>query len=200
MAKLKFDEKEHKYSVGRKGYVSVTTILKETRLTDFSKIPEKDRIYYMNRGTQNHKLWEMVELGTADQYEFDSVVEQYRAAHAKFLSDTGFKAFPDGIEKIVSNDTYRIAGKLDRFGIMNGRHVVIDYKTSSIYPETAIQTALYAICLDIPFFEIDRYGVAFKNDGKYKLEKFPDRKDRDVAIAAITLYHWKKQNGKTEKK
>lgn len=200
MDKLKFDEKNHKYSVGKKDYASVTTIISAVGLTDFSKIPEKDRLYYMQRGTQNHKLWEMVELGTADQYEFDPVVEAYPEAHRKFLDETGFKAFPDGIEMFVSNDTYRIAGKLDRFGIMNGRRSVIDFKTSRVYPETAIQTALYTICLDIPFFEIDRYGVAFTNTGKYKLEKFPDRRDRDIALAAVALYNWKKLNGKVDKK
>ena len=182
----------------KKDYARVTQIISGAGLTDFSKIPASDRQYYMERGSQNHKLWEMVELGTAEDYTFDPVVEPYRAAHRQFLDDTGFKAFPDGVEKNVVNDIYHYRGRLDRYGIMNGRKALLDYKTSQVHPETAIQTALYAIALPDAFFEIDRYCVAFKNDGKYQLVKFPDRSDKDVALAAVALFYWKKNNGKLE--
>ena len=181
-----------------KDYARVTTILNAVGLTDFSSIPERDRQFYMDRGTANHLAWEMQELGTADDFIFDPVVEEFRPAHKKFLEETGFKALPGGIEMVVSNDTLRIKGRLDRFGMMNGRKCVIDFKTNSLRPEVAIQTALYTLCLPDHFFEIDRYAVAFTKTGKYLLLKCPERKDKDIALAAVTLYWWKKSNGKLE--
>ena len=181
-----------------KSYARVTEILRGAGLTDFSKIPQANRDWYMERGKQLHLATEYVERGIADQYTFDPILEPYLKAYQRFIDETGFKAFPDGIEKKVVNEVYRYRGTLDRYGMMCGRKTLIDLKTSQVYPETGIQCALYALALPDSFFEIDRYGVALRNDGTYRLVAFKDRTDKDVALAAVALFYWKKNNNKLE--
>ena len=97
-----------------------------------------------------------------------------------FLHETGFKALPGGT-RCASSDLGRpglpgggdfagIAGTLDRLGTIQNRVVLIDYKTSSVRDSTALQTALYLLCLPgYKFGEIERYGVGFRNNGTYSM-------------------------------
>lgn len=173
-------------------------------LVDFSKIPERDRQFYMDRGTANHRLWEDVEKGIDDQFNYDARVEVYRKAHARFLAETGFKAFAKGIEMRVHSDKLKVAGTLDRFGIgmMSGRYTLLDYKTTSLPPSaksglptpTEIQTAIYLLCLEnlVSWSTVDRYGVAFRKDGTYRMsEKYPS-KNREESLWHVSEY-WKSQ-------
>ena len=186
---------EH-YAIKGKRYVRVTRLLQERGLTDFSKIPERDRDYYISRGTHNHLAWEMVEKGTAGGFDFDPEVQKYMPAHALFLERTGFRAIPGGMEKRVHSDELGIAGRLDRLGMIQGRLVLIDYKTSTVLQATSIQTALYLLCLpQYDFSKVERFGVAFRKDGKYKMsEKYPlsDKKD---ALRHVAEY-WESKGGR----
>jgi len=185
------------YHIKGKRFVRVTTLLRECGLTDFSKIPERDRDYYMERGTQNHLAWEMVEKGTAGGFDFDPEVQKYMPAHALFLERTGFKAIKGGMEKRVHSDELGIAGRIDRLGMIQGRLILCDYKTSQVYPSTAIQTALYLLCLpQYEFGKVERYGVAFRKDGTYRMsEKYPisDKKD---ALRHVAEY-WESKGGRS---
>ncbi len=163
------------YTIAGKTYARVTAVLKARGLINFYDIPEADRQFYMDRGTANHKLWQDIEEGVDGGFDYDKRVEAYRSAHAKFLRETGFKALPGGIEMRVKSDELGVAGTLDRIGTIQNRVVLIDYKTSAVHPATALQTALYLLCLPgYRFGEIERYGVAFKADGTYSMSlKYP---------------------------
>lgn len=180
---------EAHYTIDGKKYARVTSIVKFSGLSDFSGIPERDREHYFKRGTENHRLWQMVEEGTADGFTFDPVVEQYRAGHAKFLRDTGFKAFDGGIEKRVKNEFYGYAGTLDRLGMIGGRMVLLDYKTSALTAGTSLQTALYLLAMpELAFYKVARYCVAIRKDGTYTMStKYPDS-DRADAIYFATKF------------
>lgn len=191
---------ETHYEIEGKKYARVTHLMRSMGLVDYDKIPERDREFYLDRGTQNHKAWQMAEEGIADRYEFDPVVEAYRPAHSKFLEETGFSPIPGGIELLVKSEALGVAGRLDRIGTFParpGRVAVVDYKTTSVHPATAIQTALYLILIPgYNFFEVDRFGVAFRNDGTYRMEHFKDRTDRDDALALIRTYNLKERMNK----
>jgi len=116
------------YTIKGKRYARVTAILAHCGLTDFGKIPAHMREWVMERGKQNHLAWQYIEEGKGAQYDFDPEVQKYLPAHARFLRDTGFKALPDGIEKQVHSDSLRVAGTLDRIGMMQGKLVLMDYK------------------------------------------------------------------------
>ena len=148
----------------------VTDIVKFSGLSDFSGIPERDRDYYFDRGTANHQAWQMVEEGTAGGFDFDPEVTQYMEAHANFLRDTGFRALPGGIEMRVHSEDLGIKGTLDRIGTIQGRVILCDYKTTKPTAGTALQTALYLLCLPgYRFAEVERYGVGFAKGGKYTM-------------------------------
>lgn len=183
------------YTIKGRRYIRVTELLRARGLVDFSKIPKRMRSYYMARGTGSHKLWEDVERGIDDQYDYDPVVETYRAGHTRFLAETGFKAIPGGIEKRVHSDELRIAGTIDRLGTIQGKLVLLDYKTSKVYPSTAIQCALYLLCLpEYQFHEVKRYGVAMMKDGKYKMSKEYPLSDKDLSLWHVSEY-WKEAKG-----
>ena len=178
------------YIIAGKKYARVTAIVRHAGLSDFSGIPEKDREYYFSRGTNNHRLWQDVEEGKDHLYDYDPEVEEYRAAHAKFLRETGFKALSGGIELQVKSDDLKVAGTLDRLGTIQNRVVLIDYKTTQVHPATAIQTALYLLCIPgYKFSEVERYGVAFRNNGTYAMSPRYKDSDKDDAIYYAAKYH-----------
>ena len=189
------------YTIRGMRYARVTEVLRARGLTDsFDGIPKRDREFYFSRGTANHKLWQDVEEGTADRFDYDPRVEAYRAGHACFLRDTGFKALPGGIELRVKA-TWKdlgipglpglagIAGCLDRLGTIQDRVVLIDFKTSNVPDSCAIQTALYLMCLPgYKFGEVERYGVGFKNDGTYRMSQRYPNSDYHEAMSHIEKY------------
>lgn len=183
---------DSQYIIKGKKYDRVTSVLAARGLIDFSKIPEQDRQFYLDRGTENHRLWQHVEEGVDDQYSYDERVEAYRAGHAKFLRETGFRALPGGIElRIVLND-FMVAGTLDRLGTIQNRIVLLDYKSSHVYDWTRIQTAMYLLGLNYKFHEVERRGVAIFNNGKYQMSHKYPYSDRDEAIHHLTQYRKEK--------
>lgn len=191
------------YTIKGKRYIRVTALLKARGLIDFSSIPGNDRDFYLERGTQNHLMWQMVEEGKADGFDFDHRVEAYRAAHARFLRETGFCALPGGIEMRVSatwedlglpgirgGEEYAgIAGTLDRLGIIQNRMVLIDYKSGSIPSSCAIQTAIYLLCIHgYKFGEVERYGVGIRHNGTYRMSARYPFGDRDEAMYHISEF------------
>lgn len=184
------ETKTDPYPAEWKHLARVTSIVTAAGLADFSGIPEKDREYYFERGSQNHLLWQMVEEGTADKYDFDPAVQLFRAGHARFLRETGFRALPGGIEMRIKNDELGYKGTLDRLGTIQNRVVLLDFKTSLVCDEaTRIQTALYLLAIPgYRFNEIERYGVAIRNDGTYRMSnRYPDHDEND-AIFYATKY------------
>lgn len=182
------------YTIEGRKYVRVTSIVRFAFPDEFKAIPDDKRDYYFKRGTEIHRLAQMVEEGTADGFEFDPEVEKFRAGHAAFLRDTGFKALPGGIEMRVKNDELRYAGTLDRIGTMQGRVCIIDYKSNSLPKGGGLQTAFYLLALPAwKFEEVDRYCVALKRGGKYQMsEKYPIENKTD-AIYWATKYHESKE-------
>lgn len=168
-------------------YARVTQIVAFAYPDAFAAIPELDRDYYFQRGSQNHLAWQMAEEGKADGYEFDPVVEQYRPGHAKFIKDTGFKALPGGIEVPVLNRELGYAGRVDRIGTVGGRIWLLDYKSSTVNEKcAALQTALYLLAIPgYKFSEVERYAVAFRKDGGYRMSnRFPDTDENDARYFA----------------
>lgn len=193
------------HTVNGRKMARVTSILKATGISDFSeldKMPKAKRDYYMARGSGFHRLTEDIDNGIDSQFEYDPEVELYRPAYMKFLADTGFKPIEGGIEMAVSNEALGFAGRLDRLGrfpsMLRPDLWVCDYKLTSSRPGTAIQTAFYAMGLPkeiAPVFgDVGRCSVAFQKEGKYKMTIYKDRRDRDVAMAAISVFNWIKEN------
>jgi ATP-dependent exoDNAse (exonuclease V) beta subunit len=186
------------YVIKGKRYTRITSLIAAVGLSDFSKIPHRDREFYMARGKANHRLFEDVELGRDHLFNYDPRIEVYRAGHARFLRETGFKPLAGGIEKRVHSDDLEVAGTLDRFGVFQGSLSLIDYKTSVLPPAakpglptpTEIQTALYLICLpQYRFDEVKRFGVAFRKDGTYRMSQPYPITNKAQALGYVAQYH-----------
>lgn len=189
------------YTIKGKRFVRVSEILRATGASDFSAIPERDREFYLERGTANHFLWEQVERKRDHLFTFDERVEAYRAGHAEFLRATGFRALPGGIERRVCATWAQlelakggrgddgVAGTMDRIGTIQNRLVLIDYKTSSVSDATRLQTALYLLMTEYKFGDVERYGVAIKNDGTYKMSEKYKFSDKDEALRLVKKFH-----------
>lgn len=151
------------------------------------------------RGTAVHEATERHDRHLAQAVSgkhFDPMVETvapYLAAWAKFLDETRFMI--DAIEEPVYHPRYRYAGILDRLGVLNGRRVVIDIKTSaSIKPVMGIQLAAYQAAVNEDKPKAEQYPYRFicqlRKDGTYRLEEFRDRADFTVFLALLTIHQW----------
>lgn len=187
MPTLEFDEPTHTYTFGAKRLPSVTEITRFAFPDAYSNIPEKDKAFYFSRGSGVHKMTEDVENGVDGNFEYDPEVEKYRASHARFLKETGFRALPGGIEVRVANLELGYAGTVDRIGTVGSRIWILDYKTSQVKDKpTALQLALYLLAIPgYRFKDVERYGVAIRNDGTYKMSvKYPDSDEQDAIYYA----------------
>lgn len=185
---------EDRYIINEREYARVSSVVRHAGLSDFSKIPARDRQWYLDRGAGNHRLFEDVELGRDHKFDYDPEIERYRPGHARFLRETGFNALPGGIERLVWSDEYGIAGRLDRLGTIQNRVVLLDYKSSVLPPAakpglptpTAIQSAIYLLLIPgFKFSEVERYGVAIKAGGGYSMSTKYPFSDRDYALMCI---------------
>lgn len=187
MEELIFNAEAHTYHVGHTRLHSVSEICKFAFPDSYGEIPEKMKSFYFSRGTAVHKLCEDVENGLDGQFIYDPEVEKYRAGHAKWLKDTGFKALPGGIEMRVKNLDLGYAGTVDRLGTVGQRIWLVDLKTSSVRDQpTALQLALYLLAIPgYKFNEVERFGVALKKDGTYAMSRrYPDSDENDAIYYA----------------
>lgn len=180
----------HRIIDGRKS-ARVTHILKSCGLIDYSQIDKSTMDFALDRGGKIHKTCELWDIGELDESTLDPQLQPYLEAYKKFLKETRFEVL--AIEQQVESEILGISGRIDRIGLLNDRRCILDIKTTSVPDWTAIQTALYALCLD-QFYLVDRYGLALRNNGTYRLDKFQNQSDKPVALAAVTLYQWKQED------
>ncbi len=195
------------YTIGGKKFIRVTALLERVGHSDFSDIPTNDRAFYLERGTARHEFFEHVESGVDHLHTYDHRIEAYRAGHARFLHETGFKALHFGIEKRVSATweslgffqrnylPFReagVAGRLDRFGTCGSRLVLWDYKGHDVPKSTAAQTALYLLLFPkYKFADVERYGVSILLDGTYKMS--PRYPKSDLADVEAMIHQYLKE-------
>src|SRR3990167_7302579 len=151
------------------------------------------------RGTAVHEATERHDRGLelavlGRSWREEDGIGSYLDAWKSFLRDTGFTIH--SIEEAVYSVRYRYAGILDRLGVLNGRRVVIDIKTSAaIKPVMGIQLAAYQAAANESSKKAGQYPYRFicqlKRDGTYRLEEFRDRGDFSVFLALLTLHQWK---------
>ena len=200
MAEIYFTEEGHMYRRGDGAIIpSATTILQGIFPPRFPYPPSA-----ATRGKLGHRATQLYDEDDLDEVGLDPLTARYLAGWKKFRRETGF--VPTAIEKIVYSEIYGYAGTLDRIGTFpnhatvnrdaGGTHrskpAVVDIKTGSFVFWHPLQTAAYALCLDVPH---DRYCVYLKSDGTYSMESHGNRKDGQVFLAAATIYKVRKENG-----
>ena len=175
--RVTFDKETHIYKIDGVVVPSNTQILSETGLVDSSWYTQEGA----DRGTAVHLACQL--------HDEDPIVEPYLSAYKKFLAESKF--VPELIEVPMANHIHRYGTTIDRTGMLNGRDVLLELKTGVEQPFWPIQLALQNECLPK---RLIRAALQLRIDGTYRLHEFMDPNDRQVALAAVTLYWWKKNN------
>ena len=127
-----------------------------------------------NRGTDIHEIAERV-VGGLDLKSFEGQVHGKFARYIKdFLDD--FKVEVISFERTVINFEYLYAGSYDLLCKIDGRTVLVDWKTSkSVYGKFGVQLAAYAKAdleivdgVAVPMPQVDELAVVHLTEDGYK--------------------------------
>lgn len=141
-------------------------------------------------GTQIHALVEQwikkedITIPDDDRIRngFDAFLKFQKAHKAKWHES----------EKIVYSEKYNYAGILDAVAEIDGKLVLIDFKSSNgLYPEFALQTAAYQIAYEeMTGKKIDhRLAIRFgKDDGEFECKEYLDNElDKEAFASCVVL-------------
>jgi hypothetical protein len=185
--KVDFDPATHTYRAGGVKFPSVTGIISDIGLYgDTSYFDD----YCRERGSFIHRIIQYHLAGELDEATIDPALQGYFDAWQRFEKEVDFVS--DECERVMASDIHRFAGTLDHVGHLNGHYCVIDTKTGVMTPQTALQLSGYEILLGHP--GVKRFGLQLMNKGKYKLTEFKDRGDRQMFMAALAVWYWKRNN------
>jgi hypothetical protein len=191
---LQFDPVEHIYSLNGVAVPSVTQILSDVGIVDYSQIPDGIRVMALERGRQVHLITQFFDEN--DLGRFDPKLAGYLDAWKRFREETGF--VPELIEHQVYNEVWDFAGTLDRTGVMAGARCLADIKTGIVPYWAAFQTAAYASCFDKPA-TFRRMAVGLLPDGSYRIHEFrcaDFSAHLRVFLSALTIYQTKRGQSK----
>lgn len=194
--RIEFDESNHVYRVDGVVYPSVTQILESAGLPDLSRVPADILEWKADIGRKVHKAIEFDDDGDLD-FDFLPVeLRPYVEAYRKFKTESGFE--PLAAEEPIFHPVYKYPGKPDRIGLLNGRIVLIDYKTGMIDLKcVGPQTAAYKKAWDEVHQRKDqivrRFALKLSNDGTYKLIECKNPNDFNIFLSALSLYNWRNQ-------
>lgn len=181
-----FKSETHQYFIDGVEIYSNTQILKLAGLID-------DRWYTdhgKDRGHAVHLGCQLLDEESLDWASLDLEIEPYVIAYERFKRESGF--IPDIIEVPFYNYPHRYGTTIDRTGPMNGRKILLELKSGAVEPWCALQLALQNECLPQ---RLPKFALQLKSDGTYQLHEFKDPNDRNVALAAVAIVHWKENQG-----
>lgn len=202
---LTFDQEKHIYKWNDEIVPSVTQLLNEFHLIDFSGVP-KDRLEYKRSlGVAVHYAIELMEKDNLDEESLSAEIKPYLEAYKKFREVTGFE--PLATENRLYSKKWRFAGTMDQQGLHLGKfgneEAIIDYKcTWKLYAACGPQLQGYKILSEEnnPGIKIKKlFGLQLKSNGHYELEEFKDPSDKQDFLACLWLHHQKRNKYGTSK-
>ena len=182
-----FDEESHTYKVDGKPAPSVTQILHACGIGVNPFWTEEGREF----GKAVHAAIHYHAEGDLDFDALDDTVKPRLDAYINFRTEMDFS--PELVEQPLYSRAPRYAGTPDQ--VQLGR-AVVDFKTGSIAPETALQLAAYDMLLPNPYIH-ERWAVHLKDDGTYSLKVFTKQNlQADFAVfqSALNIYNWGERN------
>jgi hypothetical protein len=198
MPDLTFEESAHLYRFNGHIVPSVTTILQDCGIIDYSHLPDSVREIALLRGRAVHAATHFDDENDLAIDRVHPMVLPYLAAWRLFREQTGF--IPDLIEHRGFHQTYRYAGTLDRKGRIGNAAVMLDIKTNAAPWWTCIQVAAYAAFFENPR-TYRRVAVELHVDGTYRLYEFPCGEwhaDFQVFLAALSVYNAKRRRAQAK--
>jgi hypothetical protein len=194
---ITFVEEGHKYFVGGREVISVTTAIDEGGFGDWKRhVDQMDLAYAQQLGTAVHRAIELYEDGTLDTAALDPLIAPRLEAYLKFKREC--YAIPVELEQRVHNSLYGYCGRLDFNGLMRGEKAIVDWKSGLITHTVAMQLAGYAGCMADPS-SYARYSLQLRDDGTYRLHEYPRaefREDFADFCAALRVAMRKRRYGR----
>ncbi len=195
---LVFDAVAHRYFVGERELPSVTRILDEARLSDFSKPWFTDAV--KERGQFVHDAIALDNAGALDYETLDPLLVGYVDGWRRYLEESG--ASVEHFEQSVCDRLVGYAGTLDAIVLEPSqrgpmRRTVIDIKPA-LYPSVGPQVAAYARAareLYPTTVLFQRAALVLPGDGTYRREPLTDTTDEPTFLAAVRIFHWRAQHG-----
>lgn len=186
---LTFDEVNHIYR--RYGIIkpSVTQILQEVGLIDFSAVPKEVLERASNFGTAVHKTTELFDKNILDFSSVSNPIIPYLKAWQDFVDTYQIKIL--AIEEKFYCSKYDYCGTIDRivYSETLKKEILIDIKTtSSISPTVNLQTAGYAIGIEKP--NITRMAVQLK-ENNFRAVLCNSATDAAYFLSALNVWKWK---------
>jgi len=157
--------------------------------------PERD--FYKNRGQAVHEACALMIRGKLDLAATDKRLHGYIESFRKFVKRVSF--VPEMVEQAVWSKNYRVAGRLDYVGMLDGRRSVLDLKSGDPADAAALQTAAYIACLKESHGVVATRRLTLRLDpdgGDPKPEEYEDLAyDIQVFFSLSTGWHWRKAHG-----
>ena len=179
---LSFDSITHTYTLNGRPIPSVTQVLEDVGIIDYSRIPGETRERAMLRGSIVHLATQFDDefvFGISKQpLDEDSIAPEYMGyveAWRRFRAEKRF--YCELIEHRVHDSKRGFAGTLDRTGYFEerpGAKILLDIKTGSAEYWVRMQTAAYAGCFDAPR-TFRRMCVELHADGTFYLRSFAEK-------------------------
>lgn len=189
----------HIYRVEGAVKPGVTQILAGVGLSDFSApwFSEEAR----KIGEIGHKCIYLVNDNDLDWDSVDPSLIDPLKGYQKAKEEIGFKIILN--EQRLYSELYGFCGTLDAFvWFPTGKYGIIDWKFGAAGTATKYQLELYTQLLcenwmqtKLYPFQVGRFALENIGSGKPKLKPFTDKSDRDVALAAVTLFNAKVNDG-----
>lgn len=182
----------HGYEIDGAPVPSVTEILEDLGLSDYSFVPEDDLDWAKDRGSAVHTATHFYDDGDLNDDDLDDRVRPHVEAYKNFREDTGFE--PTHIEIPVWHPVNRYAGTLDRIGVLNGVSVLVDLKSGQPPPTVGLQTAAYQLAAKCTYdlTPVKRFSLWLKDDGRYKLDPLDNWHDFDDFLSLVNTWYIKK--------
>lgn len=192
---LDFDEARHVYHLDGEMVPGITSRLRLAGLVDTSFFNEAARL----RGTAVHLATQFLDEGNLALDSVDERIRGYLAGWQKFMAESGFR-ITDEPELLVASPTLRYATKIDRVGMLAGKPIILNLKTSaSPYPWWQVQLAgeahAFAEWCDVPRHSLQRMSVQVLADGQYRAHFYNDRRDYQTWAAVVETATWIERHG-----
>ena len=195
---LSFDEGSHIYKIDGTVIPSVSTIMKPLSQAMYGSVDDAILNKAAARGTAVHNAIEnYILFGVLD-------IPMEYVGYMRAFRDWWDKNKPEVIA--TENRTYhkalRYAGTADLLAVIDGKVMLIDYKTSASVNKmlTGVQTEAYAKAYASHGFKVDGKMIPhLKSDGKYDEVSYgkTDAESWDVFTALLTVHaHIRKYGGK----
>lgn len=193
---LTFREDNHEYEVDGEIIPSVSEIIRFISREVYGEVTQYILDNAADRGTRVHKATQMLDV--VGDVECDEDIVPYVTGYVQFLKD--HKPQWLFIEKSMYNPEKKYAGTVDRYGMLDCKHTIVDIKTSSSIQKTlyGAQLNLYRQMMLANFHEVDNLVIVhLTKDRGYKLIEVPV--NDDVANACLTLHEALKKKPRKRK-